>query len=214
MEGSRSVTTPIRVLIADDHRLFAEALEAILVVDGRIAVVAHAGDGREAVTLAAELQPDVVLMDVELPVLDGIEATRAIRAARPDACILMLTASSSRADVDRARRAGAVGLCDETPERRRAGRGDPRDRNDVTPAPIWLPWRHDRVFAVFQVLIAFVLVSLILMHSGRDAGMGGMGFTPASQGGTHIVERNLTRFTAVVGVLFFVNSIALFHYLK
>jgi preprotein translocase subunit SecG len=70
------------------------------------------------------------------------------------------------------------------------------------------------VFAVFQVLIAFVLVSLILMHSGRDAGMGGMGFTPASQGGTHIVERNLTRFTAVMGVLFFVNSIALFHYLK
>jgi protein translocase SecG subunit len=52
------------------------------------------------------------------------------------------------------------------------------------------------------------------MHSGRDAGMGGMGFTPASQGGTHIVERNLTRFTAVFGVAFFVNSIALFHYLK
>ena len=52
------------------------------------------------------------------------------------------------------------------------------------------------------------------MHSGRDAGMGGMGFTPASQGGTHIVERNLTRFTIVMGVLFFVNSVALFHYLK
>jgi preprotein translocase subunit SecG len=68
--------------------------------------------------------------------------------------------------------------------------------------------------AVLQVLIVFVLVSLVLMHSGRDAGMGGMGFTPASQGGTHIVERNLTRFTAVFGVSFFVNSIALFHYLK
>ena len=49
------------------------------------------------------------------------------------------------------------------------------------------------------------------MHSGRDAGMGGLGFTPASQGGTHIVERNLTRVTVVVAVLFFVNSIALFH---
>jgi preprotein translocase subunit SecG len=70
------------------------------------------------------------------------------------------------------------------------------------------------VLAVLQVLIVFILVPLILMHSGRDAGMGGMGFTPASQGGTHIVERNLTRFTIVVGVLFFVNSIALFHYLK
>jgi len=68
--------------------------------------------------------------------------------------------------------------------------------------------------AVTQVLIVVGLTSLILMHSGRDAGMGGLGFTPASQGGTHIVERNLTRFTAVMGVLFFVNSIALFHYLK
>ncbi|HXR11706.1 MAG TPA: preprotein translocase subunit SecG [Gaiellaceae bacterium] len=67
--------------------------------------------------------------------------------------------------------------------------------------------------AVVQVLLVFVLVSLVLMHSGREAGMGGMGFTPASQGGTHIVERNLTRLTIVVGVLFFVNSIALFHYL-
>jgi preprotein translocase subunit SecG len=70
------------------------------------------------------------------------------------------------------------------------------------------------VLAVVQVLIVFVLVSLVLMHSGRDAGMGGMGFTPASQGGTHIVERNLTRYTIIVAVLFFVNSIALFHYLK
>ena len=68
--------------------------------------------------------------------------------------------------------------------------------------------------AVVQVLVVFALVGLVLMHSGRDAGMGGMGFTPASQGGTHIVERNLTRLTIVVGILFFVNSIALFHYLK
>jgi len=67
--------------------------------------------------------------------------------------------------------------------------------------------------AVVQVILVFVLISLVLMHSGREAGMGGMGFTPASQGGTHIVERNLTRLTLVVGVLFFANSIALFHYL-
>lgn len=70
------------------------------------------------------------------------------------------------------------------------------------------------VLAVIQVLLVFVLVSLVLMHSGRDAGMGGMGFTPASQGGTHIVERNLTRVTLVVVVLFFANSVALFHYLS
>lgn len=67
--------------------------------------------------------------------------------------------------------------------------------------------------AVTQVLIVVGMVSLILMHSGRDAGMGGLGFTPQSQGGTHIVERNLTRVTVVVTVLFFANSIALFRYL-
>jgi preprotein translocase subunit SecG len=67
--------------------------------------------------------------------------------------------------------------------------------------------------AIVQVLIVVGLVALVLMHSGRDAGMGGMGFTPASQGGTHIVERNLTRVTVVVVVLFFANSIALFRYL-
>lgn len=109
MEAASSSSTPIRVLIADDHRLFAEALGAILAGDERITVVAYARDGREAVTLAADLEPDVVLMDIDMPVLDGIEAARAIRADRADACILMLTASNSRADVDRARRVGAAG---------------------------------------------------------------------------------------------------------
>jgi preprotein translocase subunit SecG len=71
-----------------------------------------------------------------------------------------------------------------------------------------------QVLAVFQVLISIALCALILMHSGRDAGLGGMGFTPQSQGGTHIVERNLTRYTVVVAVLFFANCVALFHYLK
>ena len=57
------------------------------------------------------------------------------------------------------------------------------------------------------------LLVLILMHSGRDAGLGGMGFTPASQGGTHIVERNLTRLTVVVATLFFLNSVVLYRLL-
>ena len=69
-------------------------------------------------------------------------------------------------------------------------------------------------FAVIQVLLSVSLIGLILMHSGRDAGLGGMGFTPASHGGTHIVERNLTRVTAVIAFLFFVNSIILFRLLK
>ena len=100
----------IRVLIADDHRLFAEALEAILASDERIEVVAHAGDGREAVDLTHSLQPDVVLMDISMPVMDGIEAAEELRSnGAGGPCILMLTGSNSRDDVDRARKAGAAG---------------------------------------------------------------------------------------------------------
>ena len=69
------------------------------------------------------------------------------------------------------------------------------------------------VLAVFQVLVSAFLLTLILMHSGRDTGMGGMGFTPASQGGTHIVERNLTRLTVAVAVVFFVNTVVLYRML-
>ncbi len=67
--------------------------------------------------------------------------------------------------------------------------------------------------AVFHVLVSIALIVLVLMHSGRDTGLGGMGFTPASQGGTHIVERNLTRLTVVISALFFANTVALFHLL-
>lgn len=68
-------------------------------------------------------------------------------------------------------------------------------------------------FSVLHVLISAALVTLILMHSGREAGFGGMGFTPTSQGGTHIVERNLTRLTVLVAVLFFTNTIILYRQL-
>jgi preprotein translocase subunit SecG len=71
-----------------------------------------------------------------------------------------------------------------------------------------------QVAAVIHVLLSLALVTLVLMHSGRDTGLGGMGFTPASQGGTHIVERNLTRLTVFVGILFFANTVLLFHLLK
>ena len=100
---------PVRVMIADDHGLFAEALEAILSVDGRVDVVGRAGDGAKAVELAMRLQPDVVLMDISMPVLDGFEATRRIRESVPGASVLILTGSNSRHDVDRSREAGAAG---------------------------------------------------------------------------------------------------------
>ncbi len=70
------------------------------------------------------------------------------------------------------------------------------------------------MLAIWHVLVSFALVGLILMHSGRDTGLGGMGFTPASQGGTHIVEKNLTRLTIAVGIIFFLDTVALFHVLK
>jgi preprotein translocase subunit SecG len=67
------------------------------------------------------------------------------------------------------------------------------------------------LFAVIQVLLCVALITLVLMHSGRDTGFGGMGFTPASQGGQHVVERNLTRLTVFVAFLFAVNTVVLFY---
>jgi len=70
------------------------------------------------------------------------------------------------------------------------------------------------VFVFFTFVTAIALIVLVLMHSGRDTGMGGLGYVPASQGGTHIVERNLTRLTVVVATIFFINSIVLYHILQ
>ena len=73
------------------------------------------------------------------------------------------------------------------------------------------PWLQ--LSAVVQVLLCAFVITLVLMHSGREAGMGGLGFTPHSQGGTHIVERNLTRLTVAVAAVFVLNTILLFHLL-
>jgi DNA-binding NarL/FixJ family response regulator len=100
---------PIRVLIADDHRLFAEALEAILTAEPEIEVVGLARDGEQAVEQSLALKPDVILMDIAMPVVDGVEATKRIRKKHERACVLMLTGSNSRSDVARAREAGAAG---------------------------------------------------------------------------------------------------------
>ena len=97
------------MLIADDHRLFAEALVAILATDDRFEVVGQAHNGEKAVELAASENPDVVLMDISMPRLDGVEAARQIKKKRKAAAVLMLTGSSAAADVARAREAGAEG---------------------------------------------------------------------------------------------------------
>jgi two-component system, NarL family, invasion response regulator UvrY len=109
MEAAVNSPEPIRVLIADDHRLFGQALEAILATDQRLVVTGHAGDGAEAVQLALTTEPDVILMDIAMPIMDGFQATKQIRNHSPHACVLMLTGSNSRKDVDRARKAGAAG---------------------------------------------------------------------------------------------------------
>jgi DNA-binding NarL/FixJ family response regulator len=100
---------PVRVLIADDHRLFAEALEAVLGMEERIEVVGRASDGQEAVELAKELEPDVVALDISMPVMDGFEAAAELERLEHPPAVLMLTGSNAPEDVDRARRVGAKG---------------------------------------------------------------------------------------------------------
>ena len=99
----------IRVLVADDQALFREALRTLLEVQPGIEVVGEAGDGDEAVRRSGELHPDVVLMDLRMPVLDGIAATARLRAEQPGVRVLALTTFDDDEDVFAALRAGAVG---------------------------------------------------------------------------------------------------------
>jgi DNA-binding NarL/FixJ family response regulator len=100
---------PIRVLVVDDHALFRRGLEMVLAQETDIEVVGEASDGSEAVEQAADLLPDVVLMDVRMPRRSGIEACSAIKELAPSARIIMLTMSDDEADLYEAIKAGASG---------------------------------------------------------------------------------------------------------
>ena len=99
----------IRILIVDDHTLLRHGLRLIFNHAEGLAVVGEASDGEEAIAMAQTLKPDVILMDVNMPGVDGIEATRRIRAAQPEIQVLMLTISKQDTDLISALKAGARG---------------------------------------------------------------------------------------------------------
>jgi DNA-binding NarL/FixJ family response regulator len=108
------VGRPLRVLLADDHRLFLNALQTALANEEWIEVVGLAGNGKEAVELVSSLAPDLVLMDVMMPVLDGIEATRQILDLAPSSAVVILTGTDKPDSDVLARKAGASGYVRKT----------------------------------------------------------------------------------------------------
>ena len=102
-------SSKIKILIVDDHALLRRGLADLLRYEKDLSVVGEAGDGETAIRLAAELKPDLVVMDLMMPVMDGVEATRQIKATLPDTHVLILTTFGTSADVSRAIAAGAEG---------------------------------------------------------------------------------------------------------
>ncbi len=100
---------PVRVLIADDHEMYRRGMKVVLSLDPDIHVVGVAENGRHAVEQCAELEPDVVLMDVRMPDLDGIHAAHLITAAQPSVHVVMLSMSDDENDLYEALLAGALG---------------------------------------------------------------------------------------------------------
>jgi DNA-binding NarL/FixJ family response regulator len=110
MPSRSSTNRAVRILIADDHLLFAESLMTVLGEDDRVEVVGIAENGQEAIDLALELRPDVILMDLKMPVFDGFEATGHIRDAGSEAQILILTGTDEEIGTEDALAAGASGF--------------------------------------------------------------------------------------------------------
>jgi two-component system, NarL family, nitrate/nitrite response regulator NarL len=104
-----NVSAPIRVMVVDDHTLFRRGLKALLGADARFRVVAEAADAGQAQRIAADAQPDVILLDNHLPGVTGVDALPGLREAAPHAQVLMLTVSEDEADLAAALRGGARG---------------------------------------------------------------------------------------------------------
>jgi DNA-binding NarL/FixJ family response regulator len=100
----------VRVLVVDDHATYLKALEAVLATECSIDVVGRAENGREAVALALSLAPDVIVLDIRMPVLDGFATMRRLREVGSSAAVLVLTASDDPRDADRSFELGAVGF--------------------------------------------------------------------------------------------------------
>ena len=99
---------PVRVALVEDNEVFREALELLLGLRSDIDVVGSVGDGSKVTDLCVDLDPEVVVMDFRLPALDGVEATKALRAACPEIAVICLTASANLREVDALFEAGAV----------------------------------------------------------------------------------------------------------
>lgn len=101
--------TPLTVVIADDNSLFVNALVGLLDAEESIEIVGRAIDGEQAARLAAELAPDVLVMDLSMPRIDGFAATERVRREAPGTAVVILTGSLESGDVERAAKAGAAG---------------------------------------------------------------------------------------------------------
>lgn len=140
LEAEGEVNSPIQVLVVDDHFVVRKGVCALLADAEDIEVVGEAGDGRQAVEEAARCAPQVILMDLDLPEIDGVEATRRILAAQPKVGIVILTGSDMEAEVLTAIRAGALGYLAKTSQRQEFLEAI----REVSRGEAWLPPRLTR----------------------------------------------------------------------
>ena len=149
----KTIPKKIRVLVCDDHQLFREGVKSILNAQPTLEVVGEASDGKEAVDMALKLDPDVVLMDISMPVLRGFEATRRLKRARPCIKVLILTVYGDEDLVTRCLDAGAAGyILKDTP-------------------PVQLVYAIEAVNQGQQYLSPSVLKGLVRQHISQPSGL-------------------------------------------